>query len=537
MQGVQQAIDAWTHALGGDNVAADEATRARYARTTQVRGTMPAAVVYPRSTEQVQAVVNIAAAHHVALYPISRGKNWGYGDACAPVDNAVIVDLSRMNHIVEVNVELAYAVIEPGVSQQQFYEHLQSNRIPLWFDCTGAGLDASLMGNSIDRGFGHTRYGDHVNDTCGMEIVLADGRILNTGYSHYPNARAARTYRYGVGPFLDGLFSQSNYGIITKIGLWLMPEPEEFVSFYVPVRRHEDLAPLVDRLRPMRLAGMLQSAVHIGNDIRLMSATGSYPWDEAGGVTPLPDDLRAKIRKRKGYGFWNVAGSVTGTKAQVRATCRALKRSLGSLGRVIVVRDSTIALAERVLPWLNRVGLARTTAEQVQTLKPNHNLLKGFPTNEPLRGTRWRLRTTPEGPPGDLLDDGCGLMWMSPVIPTTGADAERVVGIAEPIFAKHGFEPLMTFTLINERSMIAIFNVFFDKTVTQEADQAEQCYDAMMAAFMREGYYPYRTGLRGLPKIHDAHDVFWQVGTEIKRALDPNDIIAPGRYVPPLNNS
>src|SRR5690606_13087761 len=199
--------------------------------------------------------------------------------------------------------------------------------------------------NSVDRGFGHTRYGDHVNDTCGMEVVLADGRVLNTGYTHFPNAKAGRVYRYGVGPFLDGLFAQSNYGIVTKIGLWLMLAPEDFVSFYVPVPRHEDLEPLVDRLRPLRLSGMLQSAVHIGNDVRQMSATGRYPWEEAKGVTPLPDALRAEVWKRKGYGHWNVAGSLTGTRRQVRAAQREVKRALSSLGRVIFVRDRTIALA------------------------------------------------------------------------------------------------------------------------------------------------------------------------------------------------
>jgi 4-cresol dehydrogenase (hydroxylating) len=55
----------------------------------------------------------------------------------------------------------------------------------------------------------------------------------------------------------------------------------------------------------------------------------------------------------------------------------------------------------------------------------------------------------------------------------------------------------------------------------------------MMGALMREGYYPYRVGLRGLPKLYDNNDVYWQVSSEIKRALDPQDTIAPGRYIPP----
>jgi 4-cresol dehydrogenase (hydroxylating) len=83
-------------------------------------------------------------------------------------------------------------------------------------DSTGAGPEASLVGNALDRGFGHTRYGDHFQTFCGLQIVLADGRVLETGFGHFPNARARWVFRYGIGPFVDGIFSQSNFGIVTR---------------------------------------------------------------------------------------------------------------------------------------------------------------------------------------------------------------------------------------------------------------------------------------------------------------------------------
>lgn len=529
------SIAAWKEALAPDRVEHDDETLDRWARTTQDRGTRPCCVLYPTSTEEVQAVVRVAAKHGVTVYPVSRGKNWGYGDACAPTDGAAIVDLSRMNRIVEVNTELAYAVIEAGVSQGQLYEYLREHKTGLWMDCTGAGADSSFVGNTLDRGFGHTRYGDHFLSTCGMEVVLADGRVLHTGFCHYPNAQAGRVYPYGVGPYLDGLFCQSNYGIVTKIGMWLMPEPEAFCFFFVQVDRHEDLGRLVDALRPLRLNGLIQSAVHIGNDLRMFSGKGRYPWDETRGATPLPLEVRARMRAAEGLGAWNAGGAITGTAAHVGATRKALKKALAGVGRLRFVDDRLLALGERVVAAAKPFGLLQRVGEQLRALKPVYGLLKGKPAEEALQGTQWRLRGHEDAGPVDPLDLGCGLMWISPVLPMTGRAALEVMALAEPIFVRHGFDPLATFTLINERAMIGIMNVAYDKADPAETEQAMACYDALVGALMPAGYIPYRVSLRGLPKVRREDDAFWDVATAIKCALDPHDIIARGRYVPPLS--
>ncbi|MCP4646040.1 MAG: FAD-dependent oxidoreductase, partial [bacterium] len=172
---IASAIHEWRQALGDDKVSAEAASLDEYARTTMVRGTRPCCILWPTTTGEVQEIVRVASKHGVVVYPLSRGKNWGYGDACAPTNGAAVVNLSRMNRILEVNTDLAYAVIEPGVSQQQLYRYLQEHKTGLWMDATGAGLDASLVGNTLERGFGHTRNGDHFSTTSGMEVVLADG--------------------------------------------------------------------------------------------------------------------------------------------------------------------------------------------------------------------------------------------------------------------------------------------------------------------------------------------------------------------------
>ena len=529
------AIAAWIQALGNDRVLSDDATLARYARTTQAQAPRPSCILYPQSTAEVQQIVRIAGEHGVVVYPISCGKNWGYGDACAATPGAAIVDLGRMNRIHEVNTDLAYCVIEPGVTQGQLYAHLQEHKTGLWMDATAAGPDSSLVGNTLDRGFGHTRYGDHFETCCGMEIVLADGRILNTGFGHFENARANRVYRYGVGPFMDGIFCQSNLGIITKIGVWLLPEPEAFNFFYFQVPNFEDLGTLVDRLRPLRIAGVLQSAIHIGNDLRVIAGSGRYPWDAAKGLAPLPLDVRAQVRGSKGLQAWNGAGSLTGCKGHVRASRKALKKALKGLANVVFWDDRKVALANTVVNALNRVGLAKVIRNKLDAMRPNYELLKGVPCSEPLNGAQWRLRNPSDGPPREPLDVGVGLYWISPVMPLMGTEVMPLLRMAEPIFLAHGFDMIVSFILLTERCLVGIFNIAFDQAVPGEADRASECYEALLAAMMKEGYVIYRSGLQGMPKLREHESVYWDVARQIKQALDPKDIIARGRYIAPLD--
>src|SRR3546814_15528939 len=109
----------------------------------------------PATQAEVVAAVKTAAQHCVPLYPISRGKSWGYGDACPVTAGNVILDLSRMNRIREVDPALAYAVIQPGVPQGQLPQPLPPQGIALWPDCTRAGPATRIVGHHLGPRFGH----------------------------------------------------------------------------------------------------------------------------------------------------------------------------------------------------------------------------------------------------------------------------------------------------------------------------------------------------------------------------------------------
>ena len=528
---LQKAIEQWRTVLGPDAVRSDVPTIDRYARTTSPRGTVPAAVLYPTTTELVQQVVRIAFRFDVPLYPISRGRNWGYGDACAAGDGQVIVDLGRMTRILEVNARLAYAVIEPGVTQQQLYEHLIQHETGLWMDATGAGLEASVLGNTLERGFGHTPCGDHFANTCGLQIVLADGQVLETGFGHFAHAPATHCYPYGIGPVLDGLFSQSNLGIVTRIGIWLNRRPQAMEAFFVSAPDPGDLPDLIDRLLPLRLDGLLRSAVHVANDLRVVSLRIRHPSAGSAQVAPLSTAQRAALRRKLGIGAWNISGAIYGTRATVRATRQALKQALRP-HRVITLNDARLGLARRASGVLERFGLGfgRRLAEMLAIVEPAYELLKGTPSDAFLPGVLWHLDTPDPDNSLDPLDREAGLIWVSPVVPAEGSHVEPLTRLMETIYHRHGFDFPVTFSFVTNRALCAVTNLSFDRRDRSQIDRAAMCYDELMHALLEAGYPPYRTGPAGFEKIR-TDTVFWHTCRQIKKTLDPKCLISPGRYI------
>src|SRR5580693_9789590 len=140
------------------------------------------AAVAPASTEEVQQIVRIANQYKIPLYPISTGRNLGYGGSAPVYSGCVVVDLKRMNRILEVSEDHASCLVEPGVSYFDLYRHIQERGLKLWVDVPDPGW-GSLIGNSLDRGGGYLmpQYRNHFDAHCGMEVVLANGEVLRTG--------------------------------------------------------------------------------------------------------------------------------------------------------------------------------------------------------------------------------------------------------------------------------------------------------------------------------------------------------------------
>ena len=521
-----EALRLWECALGAEHVqcdrgALDSASTATFATTARAL-----AILRPGSCEDVQEIVRIANTHRVPIYPISTGRNWGYGSSVPPRD-AVVVDLGRLNRIVGFDEDVAYVTIEPGVTQGQLHEFLKTRGSRLWLDATGAGPDCSIIGNTLERGFGHTPMGEHCSHVCGFEVVLPTGDRLETGFARFAGAKAGPVGRWGLGPSLDGLFSQSNLGIVTRMTVWLMPAPEHFEAFFFMCPDEDALGPLIESLRPLRLDGTLRSIVHIGNDYKVLTANRQYPWPEP---TPLGAARVAGMRKELGIGYWNGSGGLYGTRAQVKEARRLVKRALaGKVERVQFVDDRFLRLMERFAAPIRVLG-GWDLRRVLNVLRPVYGLLQGVPTAAPLTSAYWRK---PNAPPAeadvDLDRDRCGLLWLSPVMPSSGAAATEVAALATRTLLAAGFEPQMSISLATERTLTCVITISYDRDVPGEDARALECYHALGRELLSRGYPPYRLSVAAMDQV-EGQPAFRNTVAAIKRALDPHAILSPGRY-------
>jgi len=523
------ALLEWSDVVGPGNVITEGASlRTAETATFATNHTVPA-IVRPATRSELQECMRIASRRRVPVYPISGGRNWGYGSRVPAADGCVVMDLGRMNRILDFSEALAYVTVEPGVTQAQLFAFLQERGSRLWMDATGASPHCSLIGNAVERGFGHTPYADHFGHSCGLEVVLPGGETIETGFARFSGAKAAPLYRWGVGPSLDGLFSQSNLGIVTRMTLWLMPAPEYFQAYYFRCDKDQDLAAIIDELRPLRLSGTIRSASHIANDYKVLSALQQYPWQETGGRTPLAPGLMERFRRELKIGPWNGSGALYGTRRQVREARRLLRRALaGSARSLQFLDDRTLQWASRFArPYQSITGwnLERTLA----VLKPVYGLMKGIPTDHPLASTYWRKRT----PPPSQMDpdrDGCGLLWCSPVAPNHGEHARRLTSLASEIVLQHSFEPCISLTVITERALACIISITYDRDVPGEDHRALACNRELLARMSQHGYHSYRLNVGSMSAMGSAGS-YAGLLSAIKRAIDPEGVLAPGRYI------
>jgi len=472
------------------------------------------AAVAPDGVEQVQKVVKIANTYKIPIYPISTGKNLGYGGSAPNLSGSLVLDLKRMNRILDVNPRNHSALVEPGVSYFDLYRHIQEKGYKLWIDVPDPGW-GSPIGNSLDHGGGYLQpmYRNHFDSHCGMEVVLPNGEVLRTGMGALPDAQTWQQYKFGFGPWIDGMFSQSNLGVVTKMGFWLMPEPDAYLTGTVTVPKYGDLIPLVDILTFLENSGVSNAMPGLGSPL-LGGFMMPPPAPEVtallqktGGDISSPD--LQKYAQDKGLPYWSCTVKFYGPVKGIQAHWEYAKEKFSAIPGA-KFQDGEF------------YKLPLTPEQFKQVHKPEF----GIPSLETFSiGARSAINPNPSA----------GHIWFSPIIPRTG----EAVLEANKVFSKAAKDfglPVLSFSLPSTywmRGFIFIFGFPITHDVATNKKNRES-FKKLIQIAAEHGWGEYRTAPAFQDAVMDTYSfnnhALRRFHETIKDAVDPNGIISAGRY-------
>ena len=210
-------LDELKAVLGTERVSTASAVREHHGHDeSHFPDALPDAVVFAESTEEVAAIVKACAKHKFPIIPYGTGTSLE-GHILA-IHGGVTLDLSKMNQVLAVHAEDLDAVVQAGVTRKALNAHIKDTGLFFPID---PGADASIGGMSATRASGTAavRYGTMKENVLALTVVMADGRIVNTG---------RRTKKSSAGYDLTRLFvgSEGTLGVITEITVKLYPQPE-----------------------------------------------------------------------------------------------------------------------------------------------------------------------------------------------------------------------------------------------------------------------------------------------------------------------
>lgn len=493
------------------------------------------AVLRPTTRDEVVQCVLQARRLGRPLYPVSTGMNWGYGARSPVRPDCIVLDLSAMNRILNagcITAEQPVAVIEPGVTQAQLHDHLRRHCPSLMFNVTGSAAASSIVGNALDRGVGYT--GPRREDLFGLEFVAGTGQVLQTGFRRLgEQSPLAHCHPYGLGPMLDGLLFQGNCGVVTSACFKLVPRPRRQLALAMAPRRPADLARFIDVLAALRRERVMHSVTHVANQARshgsLMMGISRYLQSQCG---LQGDTLAAEARhalEAVAPQPWTALGGLSGSKGIVGAALAEVRGRMRGLATVRAFDERRLALAQRLLHRLRRLRWARTRAAAVAAMRPLHGLATGTPTDAAVDNLLWRFGGAELGA-GRFDESDCGVLYVNPALPMQGAFVVDVLEGMDAIGRQHGQRLQMTLNIETELSLVAIVNLLYARADAAATAAALRCADALHAYIRTRGLEVYRARADMMGRIVEPASDYWQTVRRLKAVLDPDNIIAPGRY-------
>lgn len=459
----------------------------------------------------------------------STGNNWGYGCYASHKEAVHHISLKKMNQIKEFDRQNGLITLEPGVTYSILSQYLQKNA-PEWIaPVHGGGPDCSVIGNALERGYGITPIMDHFSACHALKAILPDGRIYQSPLSSIDLKELSKKFRYGIGPYLDGIFTQSNMGIVTEMTIKLAPKSESIELFFFNFDESEiiDGVEIIKKIKS-KYKGIV-GGVNLMNKERMLSMLVDYPEELIKSREPLPQKLIQQKKKDFMVGDWNVVGAIYGQKEIVKATKKLIKRDIKNFkAKKIFLSQSKVQLLTKIdttVPFLFSSSLKRTFKALTELL----NILNGIPEKTALKLAYWKNLSNKNI--SNPTHDNCGIIWYAPLVELNQKEVREYIKFMKRVSERFGFNPIITLTTVDEMCFDSTVPIIFNKEDPKDLKRAHDYFNALLEEGYLEGFYPYRFGTHSMDNFLGKLDKeYISILDSIKKAFDPDQVYAKGRY-------
>jgi 4-cresol dehydrogenase (hydroxylating) len=465
------------------------------------------AAVAPAGVEQVQAVVKIANRYKIPLYPISTGRNLGYGGSAPNYSGSVVLDLKRMNKVIEVDEQQHYCIVEPGVSFYDLWNELRRRNLRLQFS-QPAPAWGSPIGNALDHGRGGPA-GDNFRNSSGMEVVLGNGELVRTGMGALPNGKTWATYPNGVGPSLDGIFSQSNYGVVTKMGFNLFPWPETIRRLQIASASYDDLDAMVEACNALQAQGV-GGGSGVGSPLgQIQRPDVVAAFTRKGGGTAA--ELN-QLARDNNVPVWRMNLSFSGPDKVTEAQLEVARERLSQI-RGIQLTSSDVTRAP----------------ERIETLSDDEQAAFGKP-----RLVNFWSDTAQY--------DWDGHFWFSPLFPQIGPEVRKIHQVLGDVCREMdfywGLPPALLYNSTQRGPTASCYCIVKNFRVSKSDAAFNRKTREVMTRLIRvaadNGWSEYRTAPALQETVMETfsfnNHALMRLFEGLKDAVDPNGVLAAGRY-------
>lgn len=485
-------------------ISDNEYIRHAYSRNVDpVLQGIPDIVIRPQSTQEIAEIVKIANEEDIPIYP-RGGGDCEFGGSKPIGDQGIVLDMKRMNDIVNLDEDNLIATVEAGISWAKLNDYLSD--FGLYTGCMGpgSGMTASIGGgishHSVGGG-GCAKYGACTNQLVSLEVVLPTGEIIETG-SQANKFSETPFNRFGNGPDLAGLFCGDNgiLGVKTKVSLQVFPRPPfaEYKTFVLNRKSAQVSSQIFSDIRHKGIE--VYDAMYIMDlVVNIGCQQGLFPmWEE-------------NLKRKRGIFFYTIEAN----------SQKELKEKTQQLDNIVLSKKK----AEELGPEISDGNIAKWHYEEQGHWQMYHNLWGMFPALEPLTAECF----TPINSYPDILTDLD--MWdiehNDEIQKITDITGQRPITGSGPVLLIDGCNVELTCGFTS-------FSAYYNGEYHDLIDEINmKLWKSLLKRVTEHGVQWYMMGdmiSRVMTDIGAYPEEYYNFMKSIKETIDPNLILSRGKY-------